>query len=74
MVRYRDRCHMGNRLYSGALAVNVHFVPLPAEERDERALRLRTLLLRGCLRSVRQHTADGRRQAAGASSVIRAQR
>lgn len=38
------------------LAVEVHFVPLPAKEMEERRERLRVLLLRGALRFVRQHT------------------
>jgi hypothetical protein len=32
------------------LTVEVHFVPLPAQEAEERTRRLRTLLLRGALR------------------------
>jgi hypothetical protein len=38
------------------LAIEVHFVPLPADEADERKLRLRSLLLQGALRFVQQHT------------------
>lgn len=37
------------------LAIEVHFVPLPAKEMDERRGCLRALLLRGALRFVQQH-------------------
>lgn len=38
------------------LRVEVHFVPLPTTELEERREHLRALLLRGALRFVRQHT------------------
>lgn len=38
------------------LAVEVHFVPLPKMELEERRERLRALLVRGALQFVRQHT------------------
>jgi len=36
--------------------IEVHYAPLPANELEERRVRLRTLLLRGAMRSVEQHT------------------
>ena len=36
--------------------VEVHFVPLPADEAEERRRRLRALLLRGALRFVQQRS------------------
>jgi hypothetical protein len=36
------------------LAVEVHFIPLSAEDADERRQRLRTLLLRGARRLAQQ--------------------
>jgi hypothetical protein len=36
------------------LTVAVHFVPLPAQESEERTQCLRTLLLRGALRAARE--------------------
>ena len=47
------------------LSIEVHFVPLPEAERDERSRRLRLLLLRGALRVVEQHKdqqTEGREQ------------
>jgi hypothetical protein len=38
------------------LAIEVHFVPLPTDEAEERKRRLRSLLLRGALRFVQQRT------------------
>ena len=38
------------------LAIEVHFVPLPTKELEERREHLRALLVRGALRFVRQHT------------------
>ena len=38
------------------LAVEVHFLPLPAKELEERRERLRAFLLRGALRFVQRHT------------------
>lgn len=40
------------------LAIEVRYVPLPAEERAERRARLQALLLRGALRLVQQESAD----------------
>jgi hypothetical protein len=64
---------MGNRPPTDAIAIDVRFVPLPLHERDERGRQLRTLLLRGALRAVQQHT-HGQPQAVGASSVTGVQR
>jgi hypothetical protein len=36
------------------LAIEIRYVPLPADELEERRARLRTLLLRGALRLIRQ--------------------
>jgi hypothetical protein len=36
------------------LAIEVHYVPLPADELEDRRARLRALLLRGALRVIRQ--------------------
>ena len=40
---------------STQLVVEVHFVPLPEADRDERSQRLFALLLRGALRVVPHH-------------------
>jgi hypothetical protein len=40
--------------------VEVHFVPLPATEMEERRERLRVLLLRGALRFVQYQPLDSR--------------
>ena len=40
------------------LAVEVHYVPLPASEIEERRARFRALLLRGAIRLVRQQAAE----------------
>lgn len=39
--------------------VEAHFVPLPANEADERTRRFRALFLRGFLRCVQKHTDRG---------------
>ena len=55
------------------LAIEVHFVPVPAGEMDERRRRLRTLLLRGAVRFVQQHT-DGDQAAAETSPLAKVYR
>lgn len=46
-----EHCRIGNGMpRPDPFPVEVHFVPLPAAERDERSRRLRELLLRGGIR------------------------
>ena len=45
------------------LVVEVHFIPLSAEEAEEQRQRLRTLLLRGAHRLAQQHGDCGQRVA-----------
>ena len=42
--------------------VEVHFVPLSANEADDRVRRFRALLLRGVMRCVQHHTDRGRQR------------
>jgi hypothetical protein len=44
------------------LVVEVHFIPIPANEADDRIRRFRALCLRGVMRYVQQHTDRGEQQ------------
>ena len=59
---------MGNGPRADAFAIDMRFVPLPLNEREERRRQLRTLLLRGALRAVQQQAA-GQLQSVGVSLV-----
>lgn len=45
---------MGNGMNLSELTIEVHFVPLPPQEREERTRRLCSLFLKGALRLAQQ--------------------